>query len=207
MIDVKDLNTKHSTDYKILDLQPMTGNIGVEITNVNLDHLDDETFEEINRALLEYQVIVFRNQDIDYQSHVDFGKRFGTLYKHPYVKPMEDYPDMIRLLKKPSHIFNNGGSWHYDLTFLDEPPLGSILRIIDPPETGGDTMFSNMYMAYDALSEPMKKYLEGLRAVHTSTKLFGKTGLYTVHADKSSMGPLPKLDPICSASSHRKNTS
>lgn len=192
-MELQEAKTAVQSDYKLIDIHPMTGDLGVEISNVNLDYLDDETFAEIKRAFLEYQVIVFRDQDIKYQSQIDLGKRFGELYVHPYVDPIEGHPEMIRLLKKSTHIFNNGGSWHFDLTFLDEPPMAHILRILDAPN-GGDTMFSNMYSAYDALSDSMKKYLDGLQAIHTSAQLFGPTGFYTIHKASSSMGELPKVE-------------
>ena len=193
MIDSKQPQKKAQSEYKIITVQPLIGDLGAEISNVKLDQLDDQTFIEIKKAFLEFQLIVFRDQDISHQSHVDFSKRFGEIYVQPYLVPLKDYPDMVRLLKKPEDKLNNGGSWHYDLTFLDEPPLGSILRFIDVPETGGDTMFSNMYSAYDALSPNMKKYLEGLEAVHTSAAIFGPTGFYTMNKDKSAMGHLPDI--------------
>ncbi|MEM7086661.1 MAG: TauD/TfdA family dioxygenase [Bacteroidota bacterium] len=193
MIDAKDAETTARSEYKIIGVHPMTGNLGAEISNVNLDQLDDQTFAEIKRAFLEYQVIVFRDQNVAYQSHIDFGKRFGELYVHPYVTPIEEYPEMIRLLKKSTDKFNNGGSWHFDLTFVDEPPMGSILRLIDVPPYGGDTMFSNMYSAYDALSPSMQQYLEGLKAVHTSAQLFGPTGFYTINKNNTSMGQIPDV--------------
>ncbi|MFY0629135.1 MAG: TauD/TfdA family dioxygenase [Flavobacteriaceae bacterium] len=187
-----DANTNLS-EYKIIGVHPMTGNLGAEVSNVDLDQLDDKTFAEIKKAFLEYQVIVFRDQNVKYKSHIDFGKRFGDLYIHPYISPIEEYPELIRLLKKPTDKVNNGGTWHFDLTFVDEPPMCSILRLIDVPKTGGDTMFCNMYSAYDALSDSMKIYLEGLQGVHTSAQLFGPTGYYTINKKATSMAQIPDV--------------
>ena len=186
MIDVKDATQTTDSEYKIIGVEPMAAGLGAEISNVNLDNLDDETFAEMKRAFLEYQVIVLRDQNVDYKSHIDFGKRFGEIYIHPYIPMMEDWPEMNRLLKEPTDRINSGGTWHFDLTFVDEPPLGSILRLIDVPEKGGDTMFSSMYRAYEALSPAMKKYLEGLQGIHTSNKLFGPAGHYTRNKKKTS---------------------
>lgn len=174
--------------YKRIGVKPMIGALGAEISGVALkDMMDEATFTEIKQAFLQFQVIVFRNQDINYQHQVDFAKRFGDLYIHPYVAPMEDCPDMIRLLKEPDDVVNNGGSWHFDLTFDHHPPMASILRLIDVPDTGGDTLFTSMYHAYDALSASMKSYLDGQLGVHTSTALFGPTGFYTMNKDNNSL--------------------
>jgi|TARA_B110000211_G_scaffold69985_1_gene80914 taurine dioxygenase len=180
------------TNYKLIQIKPLIGPHGAEIGEVNLqDEMSDATFAEIHQAFLQYKIIVFRNQDIDYQKHIDFGKRFGKLFVHPFVAPIQKYPELIRLLKKPNDLINNGGALHFDLTFLEEPPKASILRLIDVPETGGDTIFNCMYSAYDALSASMKKYLEGLRGLHTSAQLFGPTGFYRNNKSKTSMIQIP----------------
>ena len=175
------------SNYKLIQIKPLIGPHGAEIGGVNLqDEISDAIFAEIHQAFLQYKVIVFRDQNIDDQQHINFGKRFGKLFIHPYVSSINNYPEIIRLLKEPNDTINNGGALHFDLTFLKQPPKASILRLIDVPKNGGDTMFSCMYAAYDALSESMKKYLDGLRGLHTSAKLFGPTGYYSHNMSKNS---------------------
>jgi taurine dioxygenase len=158
---------------------PLIGALGAKIDGVDLrEPISDEVFEEVNRAFLDYKLLVFRNQPLDLERHLAFSERFGKLFVHPYIEPIEASPHVIRLLKEPEDTVNNGGAWHMDLTFMKKPPKMSLLRMVDVPEHGGDTLFCDLGAAYEGLSANMKGYLDGLKGLHTSAQLFGPTGFY-----------------------------
>lgn len=153
--------------FKRIDVQPIAGACGAEIHGVDLSKsLDDETFGEIRKAFVDNQVIFFRDQSISEDQHKAFGRRFGTLNIHPRYLPLDGHPEIFPIRKDPEHTENIGGVWHSDLTHLPEPPLGSILYALEVPPYGGDTMFANQYLAYEALSDGMKLMLDGMTAMH-----------------------------------------
>jgi taurine dioxygenase len=161
---------KSSTDQQI-EIRPMTGTFGTEILGVDLSEpLSDEVFNEINQALLDYHVIFFRDQDITPRQHVDFGRRFGELHIHPFIPAHEDQPEIIVLGGKtpgPGPYARNSNVWHTDLTYSQEPPMGSILHGIEIPESGGDTMFADLTAAYDGLSDRLQHLFSDMMAVHS----------------------------------------
>jgi len=137
-----------------IEVRPIAGACGAEVFGVDLSKpLDDATFAEIRQAFLDHQVIFFRDQDITEDQHKAFGRRFGTLNIHPRYLPLDGHPEIFPIRKEPEHTENIGGVWHSDLTHLPEPPLGSILYALEVPPFGGDTMFANQYLAYEALSD------------------------------------------------------
>ena len=145
--------------------------LGAEIGGVDLaQDLDDDTTAEIRRALLQYRVIFFRDQDITPGQHLAFARCFGDLVDYPMVDGLDGYPDIVPVIKLEDETHNFGGIWHSDTTYLAEPPLGAIMVARDLPPEGGDTMFANMVMAFDALSDAMKEMLDGLVAVNSSAK-------------------------------------
>ncbi len=153
--------------YKRIQVSPIAGACGAEITGVDLSkELDDETFGEIKKAFTDHLVIFFRDQNINEEQHKAFGRRFGTLNIHPRYLPLEGHPEIFPIRKDPEHKENVGGVWHSDLTHLPAPPLGSILYALEVPPVGGDTMFASQYLAYEALSDGMKEMLDGMTAVH-----------------------------------------
>ena len=105
---------------------------------------------------------------------MEFGKRFGSLNRHSYVKGLDDYPDVFRIVKEPTDAHHFGNSWHTDLAYEKEPAMATILYGIDVPETGGDTMFCSLYAAYDALSDGMKRMLSKLNVVYSNAHTYGK---------------------------------
>ena len=144
---------------------------GAEIGGVDLSHdLSDGVIAEIRQALLNHLVIFFRGQDITPARHLAFARRFGDLVFYPMVKGLEDYPEIVPVVKRPDETDNFGGVWHSDTTYLTEPPLGAILVARELPPHGGDTLFANMIMAYETLSDGMKDMLSGLIAVNSSAK-------------------------------------
>jgi len=163
--------------YKKIGVKRLAGALGAEIQGVDLGaDLDNETFDDIHQAFLDHQVIFFRDQTLTPEQHKRFGRRFGTLNIHPYVKGMEGHPEIMEIIKEPEDKINFGGGWHSDMSFLETPSIGSILHAIEIPEYGGDTLFASQYAAYEALSPGLKKTLEGLRAVHSSAREYSSTG-------------------------------
>ena len=155
--------------YQSIDVQPVAGALGAEIHGVDLSQpLDNATFSDIYQAWLDNLVVFFRDQELTVDQHYAFAKRFKKLMPHPYVKSLDGYPEIIEIIKEPDEVRNWGGSWHADLTFMEEPPAGAVLYGRELPPVGGDTMFVNTQLAYETLSEGMKEMLEELRAIHVS---------------------------------------
>ncbi len=160
--------------YRRITLQPLSPTVGAEIDGVSLaEPIDEEAFGEVHRALLEYKVIFFRDQDITPEQHIAFARRFGDLETHPFVPYREGYPEVM-VLKKSDRIGGYENVWHSDVTWRLEPSLGSVLLAREVPPVGGDTLFCDMYAAYDGLDDALRESLDGLRAVHDFTRTFGR---------------------------------
>ncbi|MGD9802103.1 MAG: TauD/TfdA dioxygenase family protein [Hyphomicrobiaceae bacterium] len=125
--------------------------------------VDDETFEEIKDAWLEHQVVFFRDQYITPEQQITFARRFGDIHHHPFMKGMEEYPDILEIVKEESDTRAFGSTWHTDQMFNPKPAKATILYAKETPSAGGDTMFTNQYLAYDTLSEPMKEMLANVK--------------------------------------------
>jgi taurine dioxygenase len=163
--------------YRHIAVSPLSPAIGAEIGGVDLSlPLPRETFAEIRRAFLDHQVIFFRDQRLTPEQHLAFGRQWGTLNIHPYVRGMAGYPEILEIIKEPSERINFGGGWHSDMSFLEEPALGSILYAVEVPEVGGDTLFASQYAAWDALSPGLQQTLLGLRAIHSASEEYGASG-------------------------------
>lgn len=155
----------------------LAGALGAEISGVDLSReLDGPTFDAIHRAYVDHEVIFFRDQTLTPDQHKAFGRRFGSLNIHPYVTGMEGHPEIMEIIKEPADKGNFGGGWHSDMSFLETPSIGSILYALEIPDYGGDTLFASMTKAYDALSDGLKKSLEGLRAVHSANREYSAQG-------------------------------
>ena len=153
--------------YEEIDVRPVTPTLGAEIHGVDLSKpLGNRAFSEIHDALIEHQVIFFRDQDITLDQHKDFGRKFGDLHVHPSAPGPEGHPDVLTIHADENAKQIAGERWHSDVSCDPEPPMGSILHLHTIPPEGGDTLFASMYAAYDALSDKMKDYLEGLAAIH-----------------------------------------
>jgi taurine dioxygenase len=154
-----------------LDIGPIAGALGAEIHGMDLaSELDSGTVAAIRRALLDHLVIFFRGQDLPPDRFLAFARRLGTPVEYPLVKGIEGYPEIIRVAKLEHETVNFGGIWHSDTTYLETPPMGTMLVAREVPPVGGDTLFANMYLAYETLSDGMKRLLEGLKGVSTSLK-------------------------------------
>ena len=152
-----------------LTVRRIAGALGAEISGVDLSKdLSDETVADIRRAWLEHLVIFFRDQDLPPARFLAFARRFGEPIEYPFVKGLDDFPEIIPVLKLPHETINFGGIWHSDTTYLDVPPMASMLVAREVPEAGGDTEFANMYLAYETLSAGLRRLLDGLVAVNSS---------------------------------------
>ena len=157
-----------------LTVKPIAASLGAEVEGVDLSQdLDDDLIAEIRQALLDHLVIFFHGQNISPEQHLAFARRFGTLNLHDQVKGMDEYPEIIEVRKEPEDERNFGGAWHGDITYLEEPPLGSILYALEVPPVGGDTLWANQYLAFETLSDGMREMLERLTMIHTPAKIYG----------------------------------
>ena len=158
--------------YARIEVRPLTRHIGAEVSGVDLSRLDDETFAEIHDAWMQHVVLFFRDQKLTHEQHLAFGQRFGDLHVHPVSPGPEGYPELLPIHADKNSNYAAGTGWHSDVSCDEEPPMGSILYLTTVPEIGGDTLFSSMYAAYDALSEPIRVMLHGLVAVHKSDHVY-----------------------------------
>ena len=149
--------------YRNIEVKPLAGALGAEIGGVDLARLDDETFSEIQAAWLEHLVVFFRNQKITPQEQIAFAKRFGDIHYHPFMKGMEEHPEILEIIKEEGDTKAFGETWHTDQMFNPRPAKATILYAKETPAVGGDTMFANMYLAYETLSAPMKAVVEGVK--------------------------------------------
>ncbi|MBI2584873.1 MAG: TauD/TfdA family dioxygenase [Rhodospirillales bacterium] len=150
-------------------VERIAGALGAEIHGLDLARdLDDDGVAFVHRALLDHLVVFFRDQTLTPAELAAFGRRFGKLARYPFVDGLPGEPEVIEVKKLEHERVNFGGVWHSDTTYLDEPPMASMLLALEVPPVGGDTLFANMYAAFDALSDGMKKLLSGLRAVNSS---------------------------------------
>lgn len=154
-------------DSSTIKVKRIGASLGAEVSGVDLAQpLDDAAFGAINNALAEYQVLIFRDQDITTEQQKEFGRRFGKLTVHPFAPSDEEAPELI--------VFDNDADnppwgtdvWHSDETFRAEPPMGTMLRALIVPEIGGDTMYSSMSAAFEGLSDRLQQFISGLEAVH-----------------------------------------
>lgn len=157
--------------FRHIEVRPIAPALGAEIGGVDLARpLDDAVFAEIEAAFHEHLVIFFRDQDLTPETQVRFAARFGPIGRYPFAEPIEGHPDVIAVVKEPDQKTNFGGMWHSDTAYLERPPLGSALFALEVPAVGGDTLFANMYLAYDTLSPGMKALLDDLTAVNSAGK-------------------------------------
>jgi taurine dioxygenase len=163
---------EESKPYDLFDLKPQTAVIGAEISGIDLSRpVGPELHAELDRALLEWKVLFFRDQHITGEQHRDFARLWGELEIHPFL-PAGEVPEVVRFAKDADNV-GVENVWHTDVTWREKPALGSVLRAIEVPEAGGDTCFADMAAAYDCLPKDLKDRIEGLTAVHDFTLPFG----------------------------------
>jgi taurine dioxygenase len=157
-----------------IEVRPIAGGCGAELYGADIaDDLDDGVIAEIRQALNQHGVVFFRDQEFDAEQHKAFARRFGETFVHPNYRGMQDDDEIVMIRREPGDQHIVGEDWHADTTMMEAPPMGAILYAIEVPPYGGDTLFSSQYLAYDTLSDGMKKMLAGLRAVHTDRLVAG----------------------------------
>lgn len=163
-----------------MEFRPLSHALGAEVLGLDISKpIGDREFDEVHRAFLRYSILLFRDQHVTREQHIAFSRRFGELDdndRSPDTDPK--YPELTIVTTrpkpdgKPSESRYTGRLWHSDLCHSLTPAMGSLLRCLEKPEVGGDTMFANMYMAYDTLSDGMKKLLEGMHGIHMRSRKF-----------------------------------
>ena len=188
--------TSEDQGYKRIGVKRIAGALGAEIEGVDIAAgVDQETQDEVHRAWLEHQVIVFRDQHMMPDDQVAFARRFGDIHLHLFNKAMDDHPEITELLKTPAMKSNAGGRWHSDQMYTPRPAKATMLYAREMPEGRGDTMFSNMYLAYEALSEGMKASLQGLKAIHNGDSRNHPSGKTRAERVRDGTIHMPQIDP------------
>jgi taurine dioxygenase len=153
-----------------LELRPISGSIGAEVLGVDLRNTDDETVAALRRIWLKHLVVFFRDQELSPEQFLGLARRFGKPVEYPFVKGIDGFPEVTPIVKLEHETSNFGGIWHTDTAYLETPPMGTMLIAREVPPYGGDTLFANQYLAYETLSDGMRRILDGLDAVNTSAK-------------------------------------
>ncbi len=159
-----------------MEIRKLTGTIGAEIFGVDISKpLSPATLHDVRQCLLDNCVIFFRDQKLSMEQHIDFVRQFGAISSSPVYKTLESHPQIMPVVKEPKDTDIIGDTWHTDETYQDTPPMGSVLYAREVPPVGGDTLWCNLYRAYETLSDSMKRTLQDLRAIHTNEFLTGNT--------------------------------
>ena len=157
--------------YRHMDVRPVAGALGAEVFGVDLARpLGADPLAEIRHAWLEHLVLFFRDQRLDADQYLAFVRHIAEPVEYPMLKGLDGYPLIVPVVKLAHERVNFGGLWHSDTAYLETPPIGAALLAREIPPVGGDTLFANMYLAYDALSDGMQRMLDGLHAVNSSAK-------------------------------------
>ena len=151
-----------------MDIKLLSGALGAEISGVDLKDTSLKNFEIINNLLLEHKVIFFRRQNITPEEQLTLASRFGPIEQHAYVKGLDEYPEIVRIIKKPDEKNQWGENWHSDVSYNVKPTKAVILKSIKIPPVGGDTMFANMELAWETLNESIKEKIKNKKAIHSS---------------------------------------
>jgi taurine dioxygenase len=154
-----------------IEVRRISGALGAEVLGIDLSRPpDDDEVAALRRAWLEHLVLFFRDQHLTPAQYMALARRIGQPVEYPFVKGIPGFPEIIEVKKLEHETVNFGGIWHSDTAYLEAPPMASMLLAREVPPFGGDTLFANMYLAYETLSEGMRHLLDGLRAVNSSAK-------------------------------------
>ena len=181
-----------------MNAAPYSSGCGVEIADIDLGNLSSEQAVALQQALFEHGVLFVRGQDLSPEGHLRLAGQIGSIVLNKFFQHLPEYSDIAEVRKEKEQRANIGGGWHADHSYDEIPALGSILVARELPESGGDTLFANMYAAYDGLSPGMQQMLEGLRAVHSSEHLYGPAGVY----QKTDLSPLLQGKDLVSNAVH-----
>ena len=156
-----------------MNIQPLAGALGAEVKGVSLKALDDAGWRRIHEAFLAYAVLAIRDQSLGPDDLMRVGERFGEACFYPFVTGIEGYPYIFEVVKEERETTNFGGNWHSDTTYLRQPPAATLLYALETPTHGGDTLFASTSAAYQALSEGMRRMLDGLVGVNSAALKYG----------------------------------
>ena len=151
-----------------MNVDLVSGALGVEVISFDLNYLNNKNFEEINNLLLEHKVVFFRNQSLTLEKFIEIASMFGPVEEHAYVKGIEKYPQITRIIKAANEKNQWGEGWHSDVSYDLTPSKVIILKSLKIPPIGGDTVFSNMELALETLGKDIKKIIQNKKAIHTS---------------------------------------
>ena len=188
-----------------IKIRPYASAIGAEIFGVDLSEpLDNATWSAIQDAFHRYLVVFFRDQALTPAQQVRFSSRFGKLVEYPFLKGIEGHPELFEVVKMPEEVRNFGSGWHADMSFSDTPPLGAVVQAMEMPVVGGDTMFANMYLAYETLSDGMRDLVHRAKGIHDSHEPTAHASSYKGMAKQGkqaparqvSVQPLFKMHPV-----------
>lgn len=179
--------------YARIRVAPLSTAVGAEIGGVDIGApMDDGLIAEIHRAFLAHHALFFRDQSLSPEQYLRFARAMGEPSEYPFVEGLDGYPEITEFVKEKDERVNFGGVWHSDTTYLEHPPMGTILYALEIPPVGGDTIFANMIAAYEALSPGMRRMLDGLSAVNSAEK--GDAAL--TRADMSRQRPKDEGDTV-----------
>ena len=151
-----------------MNVDLVSGALGAEVTNFDLNYLNNKNFEKINNLLLEHKVVFFRDQSLTLEKFIEIASMFGPVEEHAYVKGIEKYPQITRIIKAANEKNQWGEGWHSDVSYDLTPSKVIMLKSLKIPPIGGDTVFSNMELALETLDEDIKKIIQNKKAIHTS---------------------------------------
>jgi len=184
-----------------METEPLTGALGAMVTDIDLSRsLSDDQLMELNSLFHEHLVLTFPDQTLDPESLVSLTQQMGGVGDTPYLRGMAEYPDVVPIIKEATEKSpaTFGSGWHTDFTFQDHPPSRTLLYAVDTPDSGGDTLYTNLYLAYESLSEGMKSMLDGLIAIHSSVRSYGPQATMRKHFENMSIdnheGPPPEME-------------
>jgi taurine dioxygenase len=174
--------------YATIELRKVTPHCGAEVHGVDLSSVGDRAAKELLDALAEHGVLFFRDQRLTPEQQKAFGRRFGELHLHPaYPMLLEGHPEIMIIHADETSTRVAGEDWHSDVSCDEEPPLGTVLYMLEVPPVGGDTLFASMYAAYESLSAPMQRLLEGMTAIHDGEHVY--RGRYAGTRDEGKVFP------------------
>jgi taurine dioxygenase len=173
-------------------VEPIAGALGATVTGIDLTRVSrDDELAGLRAALADHLVVFLPEQDLDLDDLERVTDLLGGRDVTPFVDPLEDHPYVIRVIKEPDDVLNFANAWHSDLSYLPAPPAYTLLHAWEVPDHGGDTLWSNQYLAYETLSGGLRRTLEGLHAVHSAGKAYGTGGLLDQTKDLTSMAIAP----------------
>ena len=180
-----------------LELKKMTPHCGAEVQGIDLSQpLDDRSLQTFKAALAEHCVLFFRDQQMTHQQHKTLGRHFGQLHIHPaWPRLVEGHPEIMEIYSDENTERVAGEDWHSDVSCDPEPPLGTILYMLETPPVGGDTLFANMVAVFESLSAPMQRFLEGMTAIHDGEFVY--RGRYKGAIEKGKTYPRSEHPVVC----------